>query len=655
MRKRRFSPASGIIRCVNVEVTHVDADVPVVLPVEGWSAGGADVRELAWRRALLTFGLTLLGIVFFIGGFAVAYDRMHGGRVLPGVDVAGVQVGGLDRSAAMAMLRARLPDVAAGSLSVRIGDEVGRISYSEIGRDYDIDAIVERALAVGRDGSIIDQLRTLTHGVSVPLQIKWDNAALVSRIDQLTAAASVSPRDATIERSGASYAVVPAVEGRSVDRDGAYLAAVQAVSDLSRTTAEITVATSALPVNVAAPAAQAAIDQLEGVVARPLTLQAGTETYVLSSDMLRGWVRLEPAGPGAWDVVVEAAPIVQIVDELKLRVDVPATNASYTFEASEPTVVAARDGSAIDADTAVAAVVAALEGRAEGLTTPSVTLPMAAVAPEFTTTDAQGLVDSVERLGRWTTRYDPSPFNGDGANIKTPARLINGTVVDPGETFDFIDAAGPFTRRNGYADGAAIRNGRTVSEGILGGGLCSASTTLFNAAARAGFQIDERHNHGYYIGRYPVGLDATIWELGGTRKSLRFTNDTEYPILIRGINRYGRVTFEIWGVSDGRTVEFTEPRIEDVREASSYLVYTDELPPGVRERVEWPTDGFDSWVSRTVRDANGVVLHENTWFSDYRKVDGLIELGRYPDDPRAGTRVPAGSVVPREPAAQPEG
>ena len=73
------------------------------------------------------------------------------------------------------------------------------------------------------------------------------------------------------------------------------------------------------------------------------------------------------------------------------------------------------------------------------------------------------------------------------------------------------------TYARGYRDGGAILNGRTEPTGALAGGICSCSTTLFNAAARAGLEILERANHYYYIDRYPTGLDATVWKTAARR------------------------------------------------------------------------------------------------------------------------------------------
>ena len=70
-------------------------------------------------------------------------------------------------------------------------------------------------------------------------------------------------------------------------------------------------------------------------------------------------------------------------------------------------------------------------------------------------------------LGEWTVRFTPSNLNGKGINIRRPATLINGLVIQPGAQFDFVKAAGPFTLKNGYVTGAAIVNGEIKPDGVL--------------------------------------------------------------------------------------------------------------------------------------------------------------------------------------------
>src|SRR6476619_8197428 len=103
------------------------------------------------------------------------------------------------------------------------------------------------------------------------------------------------------------------------------------------------------------------------------------------------------------------------------------------------------------------------------------------------------------KVGSWSTFYKVAAHNGFGANISVPARYLNGTVVQPGQLFDFWGSLGEVSFRTGYRLGGAIVGGHSVEGQALAGGICDASTTLFNAAARAGFEILTRAAHWYYI------------------------------------------------------------------------------------------------------------------------------------------------------------
>ncbi|MGI8929654.1 MAG: VanW family protein, partial [Candidatus Limnocylindrales bacterium] len=233
--------------------------------------------------------------------------------------------------------------------------------------------------------------------------------------------------------------------------------------------------------------------------------------------------------------------------------------------------------------------------------------------------------------------YTPSLANGNGINIQIPTSILNGQVVEPGAQFDFIKAIGPVTSPP-YENGGALINGRIEELGAIGGGMCSVSTTLFNAALRFGLPIWARDNHSLYISRYPMGLDATVWMTGPrNRQTMAFTNDTGYPLVVRGINNLGAVTFEVWGVDDGRTVTLSEPRIENVVKVPYMLVeYTDALTPGRRVRVNDAYDAFDAWVTRTVRNADGVVILEETYRSHYKMLPAYVRVGRTDGDARSG-------------------
>jgi vancomycin resistance protein YoaR len=606
-------------------------------------------RPFSWRRAALGFGITLFAILAFATAFAAAYVSLHEGRVLPGVSVGGVSISGLDRGGAQAALAKSLPDVGSGSLTVKIGNQSQIISYADIDRAYETDTMLDEAFSVGRGGTPLDQvgeqLRAIGSDVSVPVAVTYDTHKLASRISAIAAAAHVDPVDATINRPNGQYSVNAATNGQSVDAQALLAQAVAALNNISPTNTTASIQPTQIAPTVSTAQAQAAVDRANAVDGTPLTVTVAGQTQTIDPGTIDGWMHLDPAGTGQWNLTIEHAPIDQLVALLKAGVDVQVTNAGYTFHGLHAVVTPEAPGSALDATAASSAIYNALTSRASGSSGDTVALSMTTVAPTFTSTQAQALVTKVRRLGTWTTHYISSSHNGNSVNIERPTKLINGTVVQPGQVFSFLGVAGPISLANGYTNGAAIVHGNTDLSGVLGGGLCSASTTLFNAALRAGFQIDARRNHAYYITRYPVGLDATIWTVGNYAQDMSFTNDSQYPILIRGINGHNVVTYSIYGVPDGRHVQIMAPKTWNPQPAWTDVVYTSDttiVQPGQHKQVEWAAAGFNASVERIVTAANGTVLHDDTFRSSYSQTIGKIYIGWQPGDPPAGTVVQRG-------------
>jgi len=131
---------------------------------------------------------------------------------------------------------------------------------------------------------------------------------------------------------------------------------------------------------------------------------------------------------------------------------------------------------------------------------------------------------------------------------------------------------------------------------------------------------------------------------------MSFTNDTKYPILIRGtgwrVGSKGYVKFVLWSVPTGRTVTFSKPIVKNIKPASDTTVYTTDLKPGVRERVEYPVDGKDVWVTRTVTDASGKVIHQETYYSHYARITGVLRIGKAAAPAPTPTPVPAPALSP---------
>ena len=225
-------------------------------------------------------------------------------------------------------------------------------------------------------------------------------------------------------------------------------------------------------------------------------------------------------------------------------------------------------------------------------------------------------------------------------------------MIAPGQQFSFLKLVAPIDEAHGWKAGGVIINGKSDHTGAMGGGVCSASTTFFNAAARAGLQIDERHAHFYYVNRYPVGLDATVYSDGSRTWDMRWTNDTANPIVVRSwtTGRSTRtITVELWSLPTGRTTTFSGGSKADPVTAKDTTQYVASLPAGMKTyRAEYPTDGYTTAVTRTVTGPGGAVIHTERWLSRYTKVDGILQIAGTP--PKPPTPTPH-TPTPRRPAA----
>lgn len=590
----------------------------------------------AWRRALFAFVLTLLAAAALVTGFALGYQQAFDGRVVPGVSVAGVAVGGLDRLAAEARLRAELPDVSRGSLILAETGSSERISFAGLGRSYDFDAMLSQAVSVGRGGDlparVLEDLQTLIRGANVQPVVTYDRAALAAAVSSLAARRDVAPQDASaaLGRDG-FFGVTPGRDGSAVDRQAAMVAADAALSDPASGDATVALASHPVTPGITTAAAWTAARAAQQLTLYPVTLtdpmNASFSTSVPPAT-LATWIAFEATADGSYVPTVATATARAALGGLASKVTRLPVDAKYlTGNGKVVGVLAAKSGSQLDVDGSLAAISAALSSYGGGPPGPSVALVVTSVAPKLSTDEAKQTAPLMTLVGSWTTHYVPSEANYWGKNISIPTSILDGYVVAPGAWFSFWDAIGEVTAAKGYGPGGAIINGHTEETGALAGGICSCSTTLFNAALRAGYQIGERANHYYYISRYPVGLDATVAKGTGWEQNMTWRNDTAYPVLIHGINAYGVVTFQLFSVDPHRTVTLSTPIVKNYRYASDSTQYVTTLKPGQAVRVEYPSNGFDAWVTWTVKDAAGTVIHQETFYSHYATVNGLVQVG----------------------------
>jgi vancomycin resistance protein YoaR len=585
------------------------------------------------RGFLLGFsGTLLLGLLTTVA-ISFAIGIANEGRVLPLVRVGDIELGGLDRAAAATRLDASLPQLTDSTLTLAVNGQSFTLWRSDLGRRYDTRAMVNAAYGVGRAGnpalSAVGRIQDAANGTTLlPVVREYDPALLDWLVLKMIVASTTDPMNASVTHNpDGTFVVHPARSGSRFDA-GAVRQAI--ATALTSHAGDVTVA---LPVTPVAPAvttdaAQAAASTASAIAGTPLRFTDGHDRFTLSPAQLAALVEVGRDASGKYTAQIDQTAVRGAVIALGKHVDRKATDASYSWGA-RLTVVPALTGRKLDQAATFTQLMAALAARANGAgSSADLQLSVAVTQPKFSTASAQASVGNIVRIGTWTTYYFPGVSNGFGANIDVPAHALDGKVIAPGANFDFWRDIGPVTVAAGYRYGGAIINGRSEPTGAFAGGICSASTTMFNAALRAGLQMGERWNHYYYISRYPVGLDATVFEDdSGHVWSMGFTNDTPYPIIIRSFTSYGVVTFSLYSVPNGRTVSFSTPIITNPVAAHDTVQYTTSLPPGVQERVEGVYNGFDAQVTRYVRDASGALIHTDTFYSHYYPVNGVLLIG----------------------------
>lgn len=116
-------------------------------------------------------------------------------------------------------------------------------------------------------------------------------------------------------------------------------------------------------------------------------------------------------------------------------------------------------------------------------------------------------------------------------NIRLACSKMNGLIINPGETFSFWKYVGKTSKKNGFADGRIIANGKLIAG--VGGGLCNLANTINLVIMHSPMTITELHHHSDALAPDPNGKRVPY--SAGTSVNYnfvdyRFRNDTNQPV-----------------------------------------------------------------------------------------------------------------------------
>ena len=177
---------------------------------------------------MVLFEQFLLAVLvgFLIFGLAVSLTFVgtrlwYAGRILPGVTVQGIDVGGMSPREAAVSIVMKLNYPLSGKIVLRDNDRMWVVAPGELGLTIDPEASAEAAFRVGRSGFITNRIREQIDaayaGSDVSPVMVYDQRAAFRYLESLAREIDHPAVDATLALNGTEVIVTAGQSGRELD------------------------------------------------------------------------------------------------------------------------------------------------------------------------------------------------------------------------------------------------------------------------------------------------------------------------------------------------------------------------------------------------------------------------------------------------------
>ena len=581
-------------------------------------------RKLTWL-ARLSWGGALLFVLALVAVAAI-YQVREQDQIRAGVSVFGVDVSGMTVEEARAAVRAETEARAARPLVLVDRETTWEVTQREVGLRFDVDAAVADAFDAGRSGHGPGRLAVLWHLRDGSTSFGPAHVSVATDAAQavLTGLASdiylptIQP-DFSIDNEGRHH-YVAAQTGRELDVEASRDAIVQALAD-GAPSLDLTVAEYP-PVAENSDYAPL-LAQAENALDEPITLVAGDQSWTFTPVQIASRLTIvTPSGGAPAHFQLDEAWAINVIDEIGWAIDRSPQSPRVWWDASGALVVVEHPqaGYVIEAGEALQMASDAFAGNTNGNT---ITLPVTVLLPPSLPADLNAL-GLTAVIAESSTPYGGS-IDARKHNIEQAAKILNGVLIMPGQTFSFNSEIGPMTVDAGFqvAYGIANLDGQLRTIPTEAGGICQVATTVFQPVFATGYEIVQRTTHSYWIPSYTyngmVGLDATVDPDSGL--DLKWTNNSEHAVLIQAEADDDNFTVRLIGQRPAWEVKIDEPDITNIDWADDETVYYEpdtSIPVGQTVRIEHAHEGFDIRIVRTVTSPDG---SERIW-------DGKMSYGK---------------------------
>ncbi len=527
-------------------------------------------------------------IVCALVAVLVAADYwMNDGRVHRGVEVGNVSLGGMEPAEARDVVR----DRALGPLKeIEVSGEPGQFTRTadELGVNFHVDATVQKAYAVGREGNVLERfserLRAAFPGITIDPNIDYRAQRVQAEVEQISSEVNTQPQDASVEVAGSEVEVADSRDGYKLDVADTVTSIDGAIDGM---TGEAGLRGEVLDPAITTTEAEAAADKARAAVSEQLVFQHDEGNWTISPADIGSSLDVN-AGDGKVAVSLNRDRLSDRLANVYSDLTIKPKEASYDFgNAGNVVVLAGREGRSVEWNELLDSVENGLfEGRREYAVSTTVK------EPEYTTRELEAQKPS-KLLGSYKTNYTATTDQGAerAENLELASNAVSGTFVAPGETFSMVQQV----QNINYNDAHVIVD--SEEEVAEGGGLCQVTSTLYNAVLYAGLPVKERTEHDSQLPYIRPGMDSTIWYGDTTTTAddtdMKFRNNTEgYILLEEYVSNDGYMYANVYGVPNNIEVEMTSEKVY-VEEDSS------------------------QWVTYYTRYKNGKVDYKDSWTSDY--------------------------------------
>ncbi|MCO5226599.1 MAG: peptidoglycan binding domain-containing protein, partial [Thermomicrobiales bacterium] len=419
------------------------------------------LRRTSSRRGFIGVGVAAIGAAAWFGVPLNTEGAFH-----PGTQVAGLNIGELNRPQAKTLMRTHFADFENTAVDYTFEQQHWNASLAQLGFAIDYDATLDVAWQNGRTASRTTQFKSVflrPEVKSFPLIFSSDPEQLQMYLQDLGTQIVGAARDAALYLDGDQVRIRPNEDGRALDIDAAATATNRVVQSAQRGTVELT----AQPVvsQITAERLEPKRQLAQTMINASIRIDTGEDLWTVSQSTLRAALVLPPEGVLA-DATLDENIIGQTLDEMAAATYREPADATLGWDGGLIVVEADVRGRELDIEATASAVAGIAQQSTNRVVSAVFTEKLAEVNSQQL--DSLGIIDLV---AEGDSNFDGSSWER-AENVRVSARHLNHTMVKPGETYSFLDSIGMITEVNGFVPGKIIRGGWYVSD--IGGGACQA-------------------------------------------------------------------------------------------------------------------------------------------------------------------------------------